>query len=630
MRDHFCRKTLSILACTLRFLLSGALITLTSPSVSADGFFDRVTAARIAAGVDPQLGLAELSELRNELTGTSILEQRLTLDETECRIQSELDVSKALAIATAGLAAAGPNPAPPAREPWLRLRVCNANMELETGKHEEGYRELENLLAITKSPEDASAHALALTIRGIHSSREGNLDAAQKDLLSACEQLKLYGPDYDYELCLNHLSNHYRRIGDTSESLSLLHELNDRAKQRGATFDISIYSFNIGQALQSLQHWDDSIHNLEQARDASLQLNDTLGVIYADHAIANAMLNTDHPEEALTLTTRTLAQLDPATDPRKYELVSESHADALTKLGHTTEALEVLDNIEEALRARGSQYYLQYWLTIRASALSQQEHWQDAYEALSEAQTIGKEIEEQKLSEQSAKLRMQFNRAHDAENLQSLRQLNEQGQRLRQTQAIALVLFITLLMIALTVAVRKFRQAHHLQSQASTDELTGLPNRRAVMTFASDSIDRAHQESSPLAILMMDIDHFKRINDTYGHPVGDDVLRHIAGILREGRREHDRIGRLGGEEFLAVLYGASLSHAEQVAKRIHRAIKESVVTTREGEVRYTVSIGIASLRSDEKVDAIVSRADTALYRAKNGGRDRVEVEDQHG
>jgi diguanylate cyclase (GGDEF)-like protein len=257
--------------------------------------------------------------------------------------------------------------------------------------------------------------------------------------------------------------------------------------------------------------------------------------------------------------------------------------------------------------------------------LRQLGRWREAYLALADERAIQGQLQELRVSQQSARLRMQFNRSRDADDISALRQLNEQGQRLRQTQAVALVLFVILLAAVFTVAVRKFRQARHLQNLASTDDLTGLANRRALMAFANDAVERAHRDQVALAVLMIDIDHFKRINDSHGHAVGDQVLRHASRVLTAGLRERDRLGRVGGEEFVAVLPGATLAQARQVAERMRNAIDAARLIGPSGEVRFTVSIGVAGAQMAESADALLERADAALYAAKNGGRNAVVI-----
>jgi len=589
------------------------------------GLAERVAAARLDAGVDPQRGLATLRSLRREALAQNRLDLRLTVDEAECRVLTDVDASQALAVAHAGLEAAAARPDSPAREPWLRLRACRAGMLVEIGETDAGRAEFEALLALTAQPVDSGIRGLVLMERGIHRSRNGDWDSAQQDLISACEQLKSQGPAFDHTLCLGHIANHYRRIGDVDEALRLLQTLYSAARQRGATFDSAVYGFGIGQSQQAQQQWAEAIRSFEEVIEATGKLGDVMGVSYAEHAIAVSQLKLGRAQEALAYAERALAQLDRAKDPRQYEVNVVTLAEAMVGLGRAAEANAELERVEKALRQRRDQPSLAQWLSVRAAAMRQLGRWREAYEALADAHAIQEKLQELRVSQQSARLRMQFNRTRDAEDISALRQLNEQGQRLRQTQAVALALFVIVLAAVVMVAVRKFRQARRLQALASTDELTGLANRRALMAFANDAVERSQRDEVALAALMIDIDHFKRINDSYGHAVGDQVLRHASRVLTAGLRERDRLGRVGGEEFVAVLPGATLAQARQVAERMRNAVEAARLIGPSGEVRFTVSIGVAGARADESADALLKRADAALYVAKNGGRNAVVI-----
>jgi diguanylate cyclase (GGDEF)-like protein len=176
------------------------------------------------------------------------------------------------------------------------------------------------------------------------------------------------------------------------------------------------------------------------------------------------------------------------------------------------------------------------------------------------------------------------------------------------------------------------RRAHaaavRLQAIAHTDSLTGLSNRRHFLAVAGEAIDSAQEFGASLSLLMVDIDHFKRINDTYGHAAGDQALRLLGATLKESTRRDDCVGRLGGEEFAILLPDASAEVAQDIAERICRhATTLAILDGRGQRFGFSVSIGLACLApSDAKPEDLLARADAALYRAKRGGRNRVEAD----
>jgi diguanylate cyclase (GGDEF)-like protein/PAS domain S-box-containing protein len=167
--------------------------------------------------------------------------------------------------------------------------------------------------------------------------------------------------------------------------------------------------------------------------------------------------------------------------------------------------------------------------------------------------------------------------------------------------------------------------AEAMLKAVSCDHLTGLFNRRAFVEAAELEMQRWARSPRPLSLVMIDADHFKRINDQYGHVTGDGVLRHLAASMTATFRAMDVLGRFGGEEFIVLLPDTSIEGAELVAQRLCRLIEATPAAIGEHTVRYTVSAGVAAMDADATdFDALVQRADEALYAAKARGRNRVE------
>jgi len=163
-----------------------------------------------------------------------------------------------------------------------------------------------------------------------------------------------------------------------------------------------------------------------------------------------------------------------------------------------------------------------------------------------------------------------------------------------------------------------------LIDMATRDELTGLVNRREFFTLAHHEEERAKREGHVVSVMMVDADYFKKVNDTYGHAIGDDVLRDLADNCRKIFRKTDIVGRYGGEEFAVVLPGAQEDMAKIIAERLRSSIAESVVPSEKGDVKYTISIGISCAVGKEfKIEEVLDRADRALYTAKAQGRNRA-------
>ncbi len=179
------------------------------------------------------------------------------------------------------------------------------------------------------------------------------------------------------------------------------------------------------------------------------------------------------------------------------------------------------------------------------------------------------------------------------------------------------------LQLANTSLAEQLRIALQLvEVDAATDPLTGQVNRRGLDVFLKQQFEMAQKEARPFAVLMLDIDYFKQVNDTYGHVVGDDTLRAFAFRVRQYLRQGDVCARYGGEEFVVVLPDTSLDMAIEVAERVRQGIAESDLLT-VPPLKATVSIGVATYVAGQTAEELLSAADAAVYSAKRGGRNQV-------
>lgn len=176
------------------------------------------------------------------------------------------------------------------------------------------------------------------------------------------------------------------------------------------------------------------------------------------------------------------------------------------------------------------------------------------------------------------------------------------------------------------IVIQNSQLYEQVQQLAITDDLTGLPNRRVLFENGENEVTRAQRFDRPLSVIMLDIDHFKLVNDRYGHAAGDRVLREIAESLRNYLRNTDTAARYGGEEFVVLLPETDHLLASTVAERLRASIEHCVVETDKGEIRVTVSLGVAMLdKNTMDFSKLISHADQALYLSKNNGRNRVTL-----
>jgi len=164
-----------------------------------------------------------------------------------------------------------------------------------------------------------------------------------------------------------------------------------------------------------------------------------------------------------------------------------------------------------------------------------------------------------------------------------------------------------------------------LRSEAETDFLTGLYNRKYAFSHIKDAVENAHTYSGNISILMLDIDYFKKVNDTYGHQTGDEVLRQVSKVIAITLRDHDIVGRYGGEEFIVCLINLTPERASKVAERIRNLVADTSIIFDEHTIKVTVSIGMTSLSKEDDLNSLIKRSDEALYSAKGAGRNCVII-----
>jgi diguanylate cyclase (GGDEF)-like protein len=169
-----------------------------------------------------------------------------------------------------------------------------------------------------------------------------------------------------------------------------------------------------------------------------------------------------------------------------------------------------------------------------------------------------------------------------------------------------------------SLAKAQEQMRHH----AEHDDLTGLWNHRIIVERLHQEIDRSRRESTPLSLILVDLDHFKTVNDTFGHASGDVVLKRIGSIFQRSTRSYDWVGRFGGEEFLLILPGSGIAGARSRAEQLRKTVEETCIFDGERDIRITASFGVAS-GFPQNYDALLHAADVAMYRAKASGRNCV-------
>jgi diguanylate cyclase (GGDEF)-like protein len=313
--------------------------------------------------------------------------------------------------------------------------------------------------------------------------------------------------------------------------------------------------------------------------------------------------------------------------------VRQSRGIAYRKLGRLDEAIADLEASAKYFAEAKSDRFLEKSKDELAQAYAAAHRWEDAFRARSEDAALQRTLADKLREEHTSRLKVQFdsekkeqeNRALARESTLRQRAL-ESAHRIDRLQKTILILSAILIVALVWLVVRHIRDARRMRTMALTDELTRRPNRRRMLAAGDALLQQTAGGGPPFSVVAFDIDHFKRINDTWGHGAGDTVLQRVAHACRGAVRPSDILGRTGGEEFTVLLPSTHLADAVQVAERLRGSVEALDFTSIDPSLRVTISLGVAEwMPSDTTLAKLTGRADEVLYRAKNSGRNRVEL-----
>jgi diguanylate cyclase (GGDEF)-like protein len=483
--------------------------------------------------------------------------------------------------------------------------------------------------------QESSAGICLLITRGVLEHRQNRADLAIVSLTQAYRASLAPVVTQTHIAAAAALSPVMRGMGDYSQALALNQEEIDWDTSHKATLSLSVSRFMRGQILKAMGNYQNAIEEFSQARELSIALGDEEGVAYSDLRIC---------ESHIELGSLDVAQRECAdaarifTAAQDFDSVKETQAlQARMDLeqGRPQKALTTLNTVLDHHGEDLPPFVVAPIYELRAKANAAVHDYRDAYDDLRQYVQRNTAANEAERRRQTGALRARFEIDQQIERNASLkRELNasrqessRQAMQLRWNAMVAVVgVGIIALLIYFLVTNNRYRR--QLVELASQDGLTGLPNRRRVAELATNALKAAREAQRSLIIGVIDMDHFKVINDCCGHATGDFVLKEFARASREALRDCDVMGRWGGEEFLLVMPGASLEIASANLQRLRTLV--SAIRLPSSAIGLTVSLsaGLAALDDSVKsLDELIARADGALYTAKDNGRDRVQIAD---
>lgn len=384
--------------------------------------------------------------------------------------------------------------------------------------------------------------------------------------------------------------------------------------------------FNIGVVYQRLKDVANATIYIQKSIVLFRALNDPVGLAFGDYRLGVLAGESGKWGEALTYLDSALPELAKSGDATMVFNVQRARAKALAHLDRRRESLDALAK-SDAMRKLIASYWIETaYLTSAAEVYAKLGDFEKAYRA--QMQLV--EAERRSLLEarekDAAEVQTRFEvKQKEAENAVLRARERESGAR-SLAMALALVLLLFVLGGLAWFLHRQSKQNRRFANLAMRDDLTGLPNRRSILEFARAQLRASRVDDPRMCLALIDIDHFKTINDECGHAVGDAVLTAFAEMCSQQLRSNDKLGRYGGEEFLLIMPGSDLSQIPQVFTRLRDAILLMQVPGLAPGKSLTFSLGAVEVSGPtDDLDKLIKRADDALYRAKQGGRGRFEL-----
>jgi len=440
----------------------------------------------------------------------------------------------------------------------------------------------------------------------------------------------------DYRLgkgaALNSIAIIYDEMKNYQQALLYYKKALKIYESEGESFSLSVLYFNIGHTYFILKNMPLADENLQVALALSQKLNDEIGKGYAYSCLGEIATFRESYAKAHQYFTKAIAIFELSENHRMHFTTLLSFSGLQAKMGLADQAMASLNSLEDKAKTFSDrQYLLDYYLKVYELE-KLRKNFSSSLSALEKAKNTQQKMNEKQKSKSLQELMVRFNtKQKDADNqlLQQqnkLKQMQLNEQSAQQTVFILVIVFSTFCLFIISLLLyRQIINRNNFKRMALRDELTGAPNRRAIITIAERRFKQCIEEGSLLTIAMLDIDHFKKFNDSYGHDVGDQVLRIFSDACQASIRNHDRYGRYGGEEWLLVLLDTKESDIAVVFNRLRLRLKEAMLL--EGpDMNLQFSLGATQLmKQDSSLSQLIKRADENLYKAKNSGRDQYVV-----
>ena len=510
------------------------------------------------------------------------------------------------------------------------LLLCLGYYKQYAGQIDGALKDLSTAISNAYQLESPRLIADGRSIRGDIQSYQGDYASALEDLITAQHLYEKLNITYWANDNLNNLATSYRRFGDPETAIKYQIKLEQTYLDSGLLIEADNVNVQIAFSLEELGRIDESTERFYKSLEFWRSQKDNNAVASTKVNIAGNYIKQGEIDKALTL----LQQAEPDI-PVEYDgqhsFMSLYFSKAYLAKNELDKALEYSQiasiDFKRGANRRGESQNLQ----LQSQIYFAKGDFENAYKSLSAFLEMHLWLDKQIMTDRNAEMQTRFNTDKILDENENLLKVSTDKelqlqimQRNENLQIIIIILVAIILIIVSVFAYNQLKRKRKYQNLALTDELTRLSNRRAIYNLSENFIKQAKLSRQPFSIILFDADHFKQVNDKFGHDVGDKVLMKLASLTMGMMRESDVVGRVGGEEFLILLPNISHNTAMDIAQRLVDCIANYDWSHIAPSLEQTVSAGVASLEDESELSPLLLKADSALYNAKSAGRNCVK------
>ena len=605
-----CRKI------TMKFVVWLCLTSLVFSVASASNsdFLDILSQAQKTAGDDPKASLKLLATIDGRFPSTEkgisfqkdLLKCEILADNDDPREALKISESYSKDYQT---------------ELGLKMSLCRSSGLEGIGESIKAETELLKILASSQKEGFREVEGQALLNIGQLLSFRNQFATALTHLSSAKEVFSSLKNTEKERITLNSIAILYGRMGEHEKAITYFEVGLAENKRLGKKRNVAVVLYNIGRRYEDLKNFDKALKYFSDSLKIHQEINNEKSIAVVERALGSLYNRMGKPEAALKHLSNALVTLEQKNILKSQAQLHLEFGKTYALMKRPKDALLSLEKAERINEKSFSQQMASAIYQERRLIYENSQQWQLAYESLTNLKNSSDSVLKMKADEK-------LNRTVALFDLEMLQKELANSQRIQDLQLLAMALGLVLFIVGLVFTFKQIRLAKQMRNLALTDVLTNIPNRRHVIEYGNQMLAICQRKELPVSVVILDIDHFKKINDTYGHAIGDEVIKKVAFIGRNSLRREDSIGRFGGEEFLAILPFTASKDAHDVADRIRLQIQKYDFSSIAKDLNVTVSVGVVTKDGSKNLvtlDQLIQDADEALYDVKQNGRNSVRL-----